>query len=70
MIDLSEVKSDFHEGRGHTKYHSHRNHNEKDSLVCAYCNQLYKKGDHRAQTNFIYNHFQRRENLVLYYSTV
>jgi hypothetical protein len=49
MVDLLPVKTDAHEGHGYTKHeklhHSHRNYDGEDSLVCAYCNQLYKKGD-------------------------
>jgi hypothetical protein len=48
-IDLSVVKTDVKKGRGYTKYsqdsvnHSHHDHDEEHSSVCAYCNQLYKK---------------------------
>ncbi|CAB4032680.1 Hypothetical predicted protein [Paramuricea clavata] len=47
MVDLLPVKTVAHEGHGYTKHehHSHRNYDGEDSLVCAYCNQLYKKGD-------------------------
>ncbi|XP_028410432.1 uncharacterized protein LOC114533047 isoform X2 [Dendronephthya gigantea] len=51
MVDLSSVKpSDVVEGRRFTKYPNgskkmhDREYEEEDSLVCAYCNQLYKKG--------------------------
>ena len=48
-IDLLAVKTDVKKGRGYTKYsqdsvnHSHHDHDEEHSSVCAYCNQLYKK---------------------------
>lgn len=52
MADLSPVHSRLYESRGYTKcypgsdkmHHSHV-YDVEDSLVCGYCNQVYKKGN-------------------------